>query len=63
MTRISKFRSLFTSCIGLRYRELPFGTRRACVFELHHPALKGTGVKNALLELKVLDLLELMVIL
>lgn len=37
--RISKFRSLFMTCIGLRYRELPIGTRReeieAALADLH----------------------------
>jgi len=28
LDHISKFRSLFMTCMGWRYRELPFGTRR-----------------------------------
>jgi hypothetical protein len=36
---VSRFRSMFMTCIGLRYRELPFGTRReeieSALSELH----------------------------
>ncbi len=44
---ISKFRSLFMRCMGLRYRELPLGTRReeieAALSDLHAQKCAESG--------------------